>query len=114
MANNGNDNEQINNNNDTQTRILLITHTGTIPSFQRRTADSARQLRDNFNNVIREIQPLVDTARTVNAGVQNAISITSFLNRTTTTMTHSNHNNHNSQIIITTIIIIKRIVLLSI
>lgn len=45
-----------------------------IPSFQRRTVDGARQLRDNFNNVIREIAPLVDTARSVNAGVQNAMS----------------------------------------
>ncbi|XP_044263064.1 RING finger and transmembrane domain-containing protein 2 [Tribolium madens] len=60
---------------------LLMTHTSSIPSFQRRTADSARQLRDNFNNVIREIQPLVETARTVNAGVQNAISMTNFLHR---------------------------------
>lgn len=58
-----------------------MTHSSSIPSFQRRTADSARQLRDNFNNVIREIQPLVETARTVNAGVQNAISMTNFLHR---------------------------------
>ncbi|RZC34569.1 RING finger and transmembrane domain-containing protein 2, partial [Asbolus verrucosus] len=65
----------------THPRLLLMTHTSSIPSFQRRTADSARQLRDNFNNVIREIQPLVETARTVNAGVQNAISMTNFLNR---------------------------------
>lgn len=54
--------------------------TSTIPpmsapaSFQRRTVESARQLRDSFTNVIREIEPLVETARTVNAGV------TSFLN----------------------------------
>ncbi|EEZ99887.1 RING finger and transmembrane domain-containing protein 2 [Tribolium castaneum] len=60
---------------------LLMTHTSSLPNFQRRTADSARQLRDNFNNVIREIQPLVETARTVNAGVQNAISMTNFLHR---------------------------------
>lgn len=56
-----------------------MAHSGTIPSFQRRTADSARQLRDNFNSVIREIQPLVETARTTS--VQNAISISSFLSR---------------------------------
>ncbi|XP_068912706.1 RING finger and transmembrane domain-containing protein 2-like isoform X2 [Tenebrio molitor] len=57
-----------------------LPHSSTVPSFQRRTADSARQLRDNFNHVIREIQPLVETARTVNAGVQNAISMRNFLN----------------------------------
>ncbi|KAL3279283.1 hypothetical protein HHI36_016791 [Cryptolaemus montrouzieri] len=48
-------------------------------SFQR-TVESARYFRDNLNNVIREIQPLVETARNVNAGVQN-ISFTSLLNR---------------------------------
>ncbi|KAJ8977173.1 hypothetical protein NQ317_003113 [Molorchus minor] len=63
-------------------RILLMTHTSSISpamsvpdSFQRRTVESARQLRDSFTNVIREIEPLVETARTVNAGVTN------FLNR---------------------------------
>ncbi|KAJ3640946.1 hypothetical protein Zmor_027478 [Zophobas morio] len=68
-------------NSDNTHPRLLMTHSSSIPSFQRRTADGARQLRDNFNNVIREIQPLVETARTVNAGVQNAISMTNFLNR---------------------------------
>ncbi|XP_045461410.1 RING finger and transmembrane domain-containing protein 2-like [Harmonia axyridis] len=47
-------------------------------SFQR-TVESARYFRDNLNNVIREIQPLVETARAVNAGV--SISFTSRLNR---------------------------------
>lgn len=65
-----------------QPRIVLMTHASSpLPtlsapaSFQRRTVESARQLRDSFTNVIREIEPLVETARTVNAGV------TSFLNR---------------------------------
>lgn len=65
-----------------QPRIVLMTHSSSpLPSlsapasFQRRTVESARQLRDSFTNVIREIEPLVETARTVNAGV------TSFLNR---------------------------------
>lgn len=47
-------------------------------NFQRRTVDGARQLRDNLNSVIRGIQPLVDTARIVNA---RTIAISSFLNR---------------------------------
>lgn len=61
-----------------------MTHTSTLPpfsgtsSFQRRTMEGARQFRDNFNTVIREFQPLVETARTVNAG---SISISSLLNR---------------------------------
>lgn len=65
-----------------QPRILLMTHsTNFLPtlssptSFQRRTVEGARQLRDSLTNVIREIEPLVETARTVNAGV------TSFLSR---------------------------------
>ncbi|XP_028132508.1 RING finger and transmembrane domain-containing protein 2 [Diabrotica virgifera virgifera] len=44
-------------------------------SFQRRTVEGARQLRDSLTSVIREIEPLVETARSVNAGVTN------FLNR---------------------------------
>lgn len=47
----------------------------TQTSFQRRTVEGARQLRDSLTNVIREIEPLVETARSVNAGVSN------FLNR---------------------------------
>lgn len=58
-------------------QLLFMTHTTTLPSFQRRTLESARQIRDNLNTVIREIQPLVDTARTVNG----SISITNLLNR---------------------------------
>lgn len=65
-----------------QPRILLMTHStnflpslSTPTSFQRRTVEGARQLRDSLTNVIREIEPLVETARTVNAGVS------SFLNR---------------------------------
>lgn len=65
-----------------QPRILLMAHStnflptiSTPTSFQRRTVEGARQLRDSLTNVIREIEPLVETARTVNAGV------TSFLNR---------------------------------
>lgn len=46
--------------------------------FQRRTVESARQLRDNLNNVIRGIRPFVDTARIVNA---RTMAISSFLNR---------------------------------
>ncbi|CAH1119272.1 unnamed protein product [Phaedon cochleariae] len=66
----------------TQPRISLLNSSSNVlpsmsapASFQRRTVESARQLRDSFTNVIREIEPLVETARTVNAGV------TSFLNR---------------------------------
>lgn len=48
------------------------------PSFQR---SARQQIRDSLTNVIREIEPFVETARSVNAGVQNAISITQLLNR---------------------------------
>lgn len=65
-----------NHQDNTHPRLFLMTHTTSIPSFQRRTADGARQLRDNFNNVIREIQPLVETMN-----VQNAISMSNLLNR---------------------------------
>lgn len=65
-------------NDPNQQHLLLMTHTAPLPaSFQRRTLEGARQIRDNLNTVIREIQPLVETARTVNG----SISITSFLNR---------------------------------
>ncbi|KAJ8937464.1 hypothetical protein NQ314_011853 [Rhamnusium bicolor] len=50
-----------------QPRIMLMTHSSsTLPamsvpgSFQRRTVESARQLRDSLTNVIREIEPLSD------------------------------------------------------
>ncbi|XP_023019525.2 E3 ubiquitin-protein ligase RNFT2 [Leptinotarsa decemlineata] len=45
------------------------------PASFHRTVEGARHLRDSLTNVIREIEPLVETARNVNAGV------TSFLNR---------------------------------
>lgn len=51
---------------------------GPDQGFQRRTVESARQLRDNLNNVIRGIRPLVDTARIVNA---RTMALSSFLNR---------------------------------
>lgn len=64
-----------------QPRILLMTHSANFlpsisapTSFQRRTVEGARQLRDSFTNVIREIEPLVETARTVNAGVTNFLT----------------------------------------
>ncbi|XP_044761697.1 RING finger and transmembrane domain-containing protein 2 [Coccinella septempunctata] len=57
-------------------------------SFQR-TVESARYFRENINNVIREIQPLVETARSVNAGVQS-ISFTSLLNRPSSSSSDSN------------------------
>lgn len=53
---------------------LMRSTSNPIPNFQRRTADGARQLRDNFNNVMREIVPLMDTARSATAGVQNAMN----------------------------------------
>lgn len=70
-------------NNNPQ-RLLLMTHTSTIPtftttnSFPRSTLEGAMSIRDNLNNVIREIQPLMETARTVNA---RSISISNLLNR---------------------------------
>lgn len=67
----------INNNDETNAQhMLFMTHTTTLPSFQRRTLEGARQFRDNLNTVIREIQPLVETARSVNG----SISITNLLN----------------------------------
>lgn len=60
-----------------QQHLLLMTHASSLPSFQRRTLEGARQIRDNLNTVIREIQPLVETARTVNG----SISISNLLNR---------------------------------
>lgn len=66
-----------NNSGANQQHVLLMTQTATLPSFQRRTLEGARQIRDNFNTVIREIQPLVETARTVNG----SISISNLLNR---------------------------------
>ncbi|XP_017783586.1 PREDICTED: RING finger and transmembrane domain-containing protein 2 [Nicrophorus vespilloides] len=51
----------------------LTTNSLARANFQRRTFEGARQLRDNLQNVMREIQPLVETAAAVN--------ITSFLNR---------------------------------
>lgn len=57
-----------------QPHLFLMSHT----SLPRRTADGARQLRENFTNVMREISPLVETAR--NAG--DAMSIANLLNRT--------------------------------
>ncbi|XP_056634828.1 RING finger and transmembrane domain-containing protein 2 [Diorhabda sublineata] len=43
-------------------------------SFQRRTVESARQLRDSITTVIRDLEPLVETARSVNAEVTNFLS----------------------------------------
>lgn len=43
---------------------------------ERRPLETAFHIRDNFNNVINEIQPLVETARSVNAG-----SLLNLLNR---------------------------------
>ncbi|CAH1991018.1 unnamed protein product [Acanthoscelides obtectus] len=62
-----------------QSRLLFTSHSSnalpsTAVSFHRRTVESARQLRDSFSNVIREIEPLVETARTVNAGVTSFLS----------------------------------------
>lgn len=79
--------------NNVQGRSLLMSHSVNLPiqssrslitdgidqtGFQRRTVEGARQLRDNLNNVIRGIRPLVDTARIVNA---RRMAISSFLNR---------------------------------
>lgn len=72
----GNSN-QLGPNPNAQHMLFMSQTTTTTPSFQRRTLDGARQIRDNLNTVIREIQPLVDTARTVNG----SISITNLLNR---------------------------------
>lgn len=64
--------------------VVLMTHTETLPgsseqsSLSRRTLDSAIRIRENFTNVMREIEPLVATARTVN---NRGISITNLLNR---------------------------------
>ncbi|KAJ8920371.1 hypothetical protein NQ315_005236 [Exocentrus adspersus] len=64
-----------------QPRVLLATHSSnTLPGMSvsgsfHRTVESARHLRDSFTNVIRGIEPLVETARTVNA------EVSSFLNR---------------------------------
>lgn len=88
-----------------QPRILLMTHStnflpslSTPTSFQRRTVEGARQLRDSLTNVIREIEPLVETARTVNAGVTN------FLNRpqseTNIARSSSNDNTNSDSIFI--------------
>lgn len=81
--------------NNVQGRSLLASHSVNLPiqnsrtmvgdtldqsGFQRRTVDGARQLRDNLNNVIRGIGPLVDTARIVNA---RTMAISSFLNSST-------------------------------
>ncbi|CAG9854759.1 unnamed protein product [Phyllotreta striolata] len=44
-------------------------------SFQRRTVESARQLRDSFTNVIREIEPFVEPAMMVNARVANFLNL---------------------------------------
>lgn len=64
---------------------LLMAHSsGTLPvmsspvSFQRRTFEGARHLRDSFNSAIRQIEPLVETARNVR---QNAITISELLSR---------------------------------
>lgn len=62
------------NNDETNAQhMLFMTHPPTLPSFQRRTIEGARQFRDNLNTVIREIQPLVETANA-------SISITNLLN----------------------------------
>lgn len=64
-----------------QPRVLLTAHSSnTLPSMTvsgsfHRTVESARHLRDSFSSVIRGIEPLVETARTVNA------EVSSFLNR---------------------------------
>ncbi|CAG9772549.1 unnamed protein product [Ceutorhynchus assimilis] len=64
---------------------LMMSHSsGTLPilsspvSFQRRTLDGARHIRASFNNAIRQIEPLVETARSVR---QNAITISELLSR---------------------------------
>lgn len=79
--------------NNMQNRAILMSHSSNLlthgarsssndgtdqAGFQRRTVESARQLRDNLNNVIRGIRPLVDTARIVNA---RTMALSSFLNR---------------------------------
>ncbi|VEN46074.1 unnamed protein product [Callosobruchus maculatus] len=76
-----------------QSRLLFTSHSSnalpsTAASFQRRTVESARQLRDSFSSVIREIEPLVETARSVNAGV------TSFLN---SSRSESSSNTRNAE-----------------
>lgn len=47
-----------------------------LMTVERRSLEGALHIRDNLNNVINEIQPLVETARSVNAG-----SLFSLLNR---------------------------------
>lgn len=65
-------------------RLLLMTHTSTLPtftttnSFPRSTLEGAMSIRDNLSNEIREIQPLMETARTLNA---RSISISNLLDR---------------------------------
>lgn len=48
-------------------------------TLQRRTAEGVMQLRDNLNSVIRGFQPLVESARSVNAA--GTMTISSLLNR---------------------------------
>ncbi|XP_060526393.1 RING finger and transmembrane domain-containing protein 2 isoform X2 [Cylas formicarius] len=76
-----------------QTRIgLLMTHSsGTLPtmsspiSFQRRTFESARQFRESFSSAMRQIEPLVETARNVR---QNALTISEMLSRNQNEISH--------------------------
>ncbi|XP_050293649.1 E3 ubiquitin-protein ligase RNFT1 isoform X2 [Anthonomus grandis grandis] len=62
---------------------LFMAHSSsTLPSmsspisFPRRTVEGARQLRDSFNSAMRQIEPLVETARSVR---QNAITLSELL-----------------------------------
>ncbi|XP_066244979.1 E3 ubiquitin-protein ligase RNFT2-like isoform X2 [Euwallacea similis] len=68
---------------------LLMAHSsGTLPAissptnFQRRTFEGARNLRDSFNSTIRQIEPLVETARNVR---QNVFTLSELLSHSSAT-----------------------------
>lgn len=97
------------------TSRILMTHTtissnNSSPSgtsnltdgmLQRRTAEGVLQLRDNLNRMLRGIQPLVETARSVNSG--RPISLTNFLHRPAreeNTISDSSNNANNNSFVI--------------
>ncbi|XP_065169874.1 RING finger and transmembrane domain-containing protein 2 [Atheta coriaria] len=81
-------------------RSLLMTHSSTLPtitrassfvnaSFQRRSV----QLRDNFHHVVREIQPLVETAGNVTRFLNRPTSEPNIQTASESSTSTSNHDN---------------------
>lgn len=91
---------------------ILMTHSTTLrPSqststishltdgtLQRRTAEGVQQLRDNLTHMMRGIQPLVASARSINNG--RAMTLSNFLNRSVQSEPNSPHPQESNSFVI--------------